>query len=40
MTEAYMKTKVGVIMGSISDWETMKYTCEILEELEIKYEKG
>ncbi|MEC1374926.1 5-(carboxyamino)imidazole ribonucleotide mutase [Heyndrickxia sp. FSL K6-6286] len=34
-----MKTKVGVIMGSISDWETMKYTCEILEELEIKYEK-
>lgn len=39
MTEAYMKTKVGVIMGSISDWETMKYTCEILEELEIKYEK-
>ncbi|NYV68732.1 5-(carboxyamino)imidazole ribonucleotide mutase [Bacillus sp. Gen3] len=34
-----MKTKVGVIMGSISDWETMNYTCEILEELEIKYEK-
>ncbi|WP_026908084.1 5-(carboxyamino)imidazole ribonucleotide mutase [Paucisalibacillus globulus] len=30
---------VGVIMGSISDWETMKHTCSILEELNIKYEK-
>ena len=30
---------VGVIMGSISDWETMQYTCSILEELNIKYEK-
>ncbi|MGE6259893.1 5-(carboxyamino)imidazole ribonucleotide mutase [Heyndrickxia sporothermodurans] len=34
-----MKTKVGVIMGSVSDWETMKNACEILEELEIPYEK-
>lgn len=34
-----MKTKVGVIMGSVSDWETMKHACEILEELEIPYEK-
>lgn len=39
MTEAIMKTKVGVIMGSVSDWETMKHACEILEELEISYEK-
>ncbi|WP_407269820.1 5-(carboxyamino)imidazole ribonucleotide mutase [Radiobacillus sp. PE A8.2] len=30
---------VGVIMGSISDWETMKHTCTILEELNISYEK-
>ncbi|MGN8646700.1 5-(carboxyamino)imidazole ribonucleotide mutase [Gracilibacillus sp. HCP3S3_G5_1] len=30
---------VGVIMGSISDWETMKHTCEALENLNISYEK-
>ncbi|GAA0470372.1 5-(carboxyamino)imidazole ribonucleotide mutase [Alkalibacillus silvisoli] len=34
-----MKAIVGVIMGSTSDWETMKHTCDILEELEIPYEK-
>lgn len=32
-------TKVGVIMGSISDWETMKHTCLTLEKLDISYEK-
>jgi 5-(carboxyamino)imidazole ribonucleotide mutase len=26
-------------MGSVSDWETMKYACESLEQLEIPYEK-
>lgn len=26
-------------MGSSSDWETMKYSCEILDELHISYEK-
>lgn len=26
-------------MGSSSDWETMKYSCEILDELHIPYEK-
>ncbi len=26
-------------MGSISDWETMKHTCAILDELTIAYEK-
>ncbi|WP_128896835.1 5-(carboxyamino)imidazole ribonucleotide mutase [Longirhabdus pacifica] len=26
-------------MGSKSDWETMQYACEILDELEIPYEK-
>ena len=34
-----MKSLVGVIMGSTSDWETMKYACEILDELNIPYEK-
>lgn len=31
--------KIGVIMGSKSDWETMRHTCEILDELEVPYEK-
>lgn len=31
--------KVGVIMGSISDWETMKHACDILDELSVSYEK-
>jgi len=26
-------------MGSTSDWETMKHACEVLEELEIPFEK-
>lgn len=30
---------VGVIMGSQSDWETMKYACAILDELDIPYER-
>lgn len=30
---------VGVIMGSISDWETMKEACTVLDELSIGYEK-
>lgn len=34
-----MSAKIGVIMGSSSDWETMKYSCEILDELNIAYEK-
>lgn len=34
-----MKPKVGVIMGSTSDWETMKHACDILEELQVPYEK-
>ena len=34
-----MNPKVGVIMGSSSDWETMKHACDILEELRIPYEK-
>ncbi|RXZ00759.1 5-(carboxyamino)imidazole ribonucleotide mutase [Fictibacillus sp. S7] len=34
-----MENKVGVIMGSTSDWETMKHACDILEELKVPYEK-
>ena len=34
-----MKPIVGVIMGSTSDWETMKHACDVLEQLEIPYEK-
>ncbi|MCM3745623.1 5-(carboxyamino)imidazole ribonucleotide mutase [Sporosarcina luteola] len=34
-----MGPKVGVIMGSKSDWETMKHACDILDELGVDYEK-
>jgi len=34
-----VEPKIGVIMGSKSDWETMKHTCDILDELEVPYEK-
>jgi len=34
-----MSAQVGVIMGSKSDWATMKLACDILDELEIPYEK-
>ncbi|MGE6489106.1 5-(carboxyamino)imidazole ribonucleotide mutase [Paenisporosarcina sp. NPDC076898] len=34
-----MNAKIGVIMGSSSDWETMKHTCDILDELQVSYEK-
>ncbi len=30
---------VGVIMGSTSDWETMREACEVLNELNVSYEK-
>ncbi|MCP8618012.1 5-(carboxyamino)imidazole ribonucleotide mutase [Salirhabdus salicampi] len=30
---------VGVIMGSISDWETMEHTCNVLEQCGVPYEK-
>ncbi len=32
--------KVGVIMGSISDWETMKHACAVLDTFEVAYEKN
>ena len=31
--------QVGIIMGSSSDWETMKHACDILDELQVPYEK-
>lgn len=30
---------VGVIMGSTSDWETMRHACDILDQFEVPYEK-
>jgi len=34
-----MNVKVAVVMGSQSDWSTMNYACDILDELNIEYEK-
>jgi 5-(carboxyamino)imidazole ribonucleotide mutase len=34
-----MSSLVGVIMGSTSDWETMKRACDVLDELNVPYEK-
>lgn len=34
-----MNAQVAVIMGSTSDWETMKHACDMLDQLEIVYEK-
>jgi len=30
---------VGVIMGSKSDWDTMRHACDMLESFEVPYEK-
>jgi 5-(carboxyamino)imidazole ribonucleotide mutase len=32
-------TKVGIIMGSQSDWATMKHAADVLDELGVAYEK-
>lgn len=34
-----MQPLVGIIMGSTSDWETMKHACDILDELNVPYKK-
>lgn len=34
-----MNPRIGVIMGSTSDWETMKHACDVLDELGLTYEK-
>lgn len=31
--------EVGIIMGSSSDWDTMKRACDVLDEMEVPYEK-
>ncbi len=33
-----MKPLVGIIMGSTSDWETMRHAVETLEELDVSFE--
>jgi 5-(carboxyamino)imidazole ribonucleotide mutase len=38
MSEAADRPKVGVIMGSQSDWETMAHAVAILEELDVPHE--
>ena len=32
------QAKIGIIMGSLSDWPTMKRTAEVLDELKVPYE--
>lgn len=34
-----MEPVVAVVMGSTSDWETMKNACEVLDEYGVAYEK-
>ncbi|MCQ2269786.1 MAG: 5-(carboxyamino)imidazole ribonucleotide mutase [Bacteroidales bacterium] len=34
-----MKPLVGIIMGSKSDWNTMKAACDVLDEFNVPYEK-
>ena len=34
-----MTVEVGVIMGSKSDWETMRHTCEALAQFDVQFEK-
>ncbi len=33
------KPSIGVIMGSSSDWETMRHACDILTQFEVPFEK-
>ena len=33
------KPEVAVVMGSSSDWETMKHACEILDQFGVPYHK-
>lgn len=34
-----MSIEIGIVMGSTSDWDTMKHACDVLDELEVEYEK-
>ncbi|MFM7926279.1 MAG: AIR carboxylase family protein, partial [Pirellula sp.] len=33
------KAKIGIIMGSQSDWATMREACLILDEFQVEYEQ-
>jgi 5-(carboxyamino)imidazole ribonucleotide mutase len=33
-----MSIDVGIIMGSRSDWETMRHACDVLDQLGVSYE--
>lgn len=33
------KARIGILMGSLSDWEVMSYACRKLDELGVPYEK-
>ncbi|MEY8662102.1 5-(carboxyamino)imidazole ribonucleotide mutase [Ligilactobacillus faecis] len=35
-----MSNRISIIMGSYSDWETMKNTADILDEFGVKYDKA
>ena len=37
--QTFKSPKISVIMGSSSDWKTMKNACDILREFEISFEK-
>ncbi len=39
MTESSNAPQVGVIMGSTSDWSTMKHVTDVLDQLSVPYEK-
>jgi 5-(carboxyamino)imidazole ribonucleotide mutase len=34
-----MAAKVGIVMGSVSDWETMQHVCLALDQFGVEYEK-
>ena len=34
----FMSAQVGIIMGSQSDWETMRHASDMLDELGVKHE--
>lgn len=34
-----MSAQVKVVMGSISDWPTMKMACDVLDQLQVEYDK-
>ena len=39
MSESNVTPRVGVIMGSTSDWETMRHACETLASLGVAHER-